>query len=109
MVFIYAIGSNEGDKYVTIQVNGELVKKISLSQNSQSEMYDFEFNDHIGYIEVKNGAVRMLEMDTDICPQGICSDMGWMDKGYQSIICLPNKIVVNFEEKNGNEIDILSY
>lgn len=51
----------------------------------------------------------MLEMDRKICPDAICSDTGWIRKKYQSIVCLPNKIVVRFQQEQEDEVDIISY
>lgn len=36
-------------------------------------------------------------MDKRICPRKICSETGWIDKQYQNIVCLPNKILVKIE------------
>jgi len=44
-------------------------------------------------------------MNKEICPNAICSDTGWIDKGYQSIVCLPNNIVVTIEGNKDEGID----
>lgn len=89
---------------IVIKVDNKVEKKISLNKIKESKIYEFGFNSNIGYIEVKDGKVRMLEMDKKICPNAICSDTGWIDKGYQSIVCLPNNIVVTIE---GNENEVM--
>ncbi|WP_068556550.1 NusG domain II-containing protein [Thermotalea metallivorans] len=96
-------------KYVWIRVDGKEIKKISIGENDGGKIYEFPFGRHRGYIEVKDGVVRMLEMDRKICPDAICSDTGWIRKKYQSIICLPNKIVVGFQKEQEDEVDIISY
>ncbi|WP_129598276.1 NusG domain II-containing protein [Anaerophilus nitritogenes] len=50
-------------------------------------------------------------MIKNMCPRSICSEIGWIDKKYQSIVCMPNKIVVAFEQKQKQkeEIDIILY
>lgn len=50
----------------------------------------------------------MQKMNKEICPRGICSDMGWISKTYESIVCLPNSIVVSIEGSKNIEIDIIS-
>lgn len=109
MIFVTAIGSNKDQEYVVIRVDNRVVKKISIEKSSQDKIYDFQFNHHTGSVEVKDGAVRMLKMDENICPRSICSDTGWIDKKYQSIVCLPNKIVVTFEENSEEGLDTISY
>lgn len=51
----------------------------------------------------------MLEMDKKICPNAICSYDGWIDKGYQSIVCLPNNIVVIIEGVKDDSVDAQSF
>ncbi len=110
LTFVSAVSIDNNEKYVVVQVNGEIAKKISVNGTEKNQIYDFEFgNGNKGYIEIDNGQVRMLEMDREICPKSICSDLGWISKKYQSIICLPNKISVGIEQKAEEELDIISY
>lgn len=78
------------------------MKRVPLYKN---ETYEFEFGNNTGFIEVKDNSVRMQEMDRSICPEGICSDRGRIRKIHQSIVCLPNRIVVSFEGNQAAEID----
>lgn len=101
--------TKEGTKIIKIEVYGNLVEKLSLTENA-ANIYSFEFGENTGYIEVKDGAVRMLEMDKVICPNSICSKTGWIKEEYETIVCMPNGIVVSIENKEGNnenEIDII--
>jgi len=110
MTFVSAMGIDSNQKYAVIQVNGETLKKISISGNEKNQIYDFQFGGgQKGTIEINNGELRMLEMDKKICPNGICSDTGWISKKYQTIVCLPNRITVSFEQKIDDELDIISY
>jgi len=51
----------------------------------------------------------MLEMSKETCPNSICSDTGWIDKIYQSIVCLPNNIIVTIESVEEETIDAQSF
>lgn len=99
--------SDHQDKNIIIKVDNKLVKEIPINNSNESKIYSFNFNNHTGYIESKSGKVRMLEMSKELCPNGICSDTGWIDKSYQSIVCLPNKIVITVEGKEDNGIDVI--
>lgn len=101
--------SNNKNSNIVIKVDNKVVKEIQLVNTNESKIYEFNFKNNIGYIEVKNGKVRMLEMDKKICPNVICSDTGWIDKGYQSIVCLPNNIVVTIEGSENDGIDAQSF
>lgn len=98
------------EKYAVIKVGGEKVKTISFNDKTKG-VYDFNFENEVGHIEVRDGRVRMLEMDKKICPKKVCSLTGWIDKKYEAIICLPNKIAVDIENKDeGHEkIDEISF
>lgn len=96
------------EKEVNVQYEGKVVANIPFNTEKQSKTYDFKFGENKGTIEVKEGKVRMLPMDKDICPNGICSDTGWIKNSYQSIVCLPNKIIVTIEIKETQEIDIIA-
>ena len=110
MSLVSAMSMNANQKYAVIKVNGETVKRISISGNEKNQFYDFPFGTGLkGFIEISNGEVRMLEMDKKICPDSICSNTGWISKKYQSIVCLPNRITVNFEQKMDDEVDIISH
>jgi hypothetical protein len=102
LIFVVRDGDS---KTLMVTVEGKLVKQIAMSNETSNKIYEFKFQDNTGYIEIKDGAVRMLEMNRDICPEAICSDTGWISKGYESIICLPNKIVVSFENAQSDSVD----
>lgn len=99
--------SNNPNSTIVIQVDNKVIKKIPLNTLNESKIYEFSFNNNIGYVEAKNGKVRMLEMNREICPNAICSDTGWIDTNYQSIVCLPNKIIVTIEGGKDADIDII--
>lgn len=103
----YFHSSDIEEKYVIIEVENQLVEKIVMDNTTKSN-YSFSFQKGIGVMEIENGAVRMREMNKEICPKGICSDMGWISKSYESIVCLPNNIVITIEGKQDTEIDIVS-
>lgn len=110
LTFVSAMGIDGNQKYAIIKENGKIIKKISVSEREKNKIYDFQFGDgYKGYIEINNGAVRMLEMDKNICPERICSDTGWISKKYQTIVCLPNKLSVSLEQKMDEELDVISY
>lgn len=99
-----------GTKVIEIKVNGNMVEKLLLTEDT-SNTYSFKFGKNTGFIEVKDGAVRMLEMDKDICPEEICSKTGWIKEEYETIVCMPNGIIVNIKntnsQKNNFDMDIV--
>ena len=57
----------------------------------------------------KNGTVKIvvkdnkIKVDSENSPKHICSKQGYISKSYESIVCLPNEIVIKI--KNKEEID----
>lgn len=110
LVLINSLNKSIDKKSAVVEVNGEVVKEILINKNTK-ETYEFNFADNVGYVEVKDGNIRMLKMDKDICPQQICSETGWIEYKYETIICLPNKISINIQgvEDRNNEVDGVSF
>ncbi len=102
-------------KYAAIYLENEKVVELSLANDDAFE-YKFGFGKddrHEATVEVKDGRVRMLPLDEELCPKGICTHTGWISHSYESIVCLPNRIMVVFTEApagNGdNDIDGVTY
>lgn len=87
-------------KYAVIYVKNQQVAEISLSGDDQfSHVIQFgDNNEHSALIEVDNGRIRMLPLDEELCPKAICSHTGWIAYSYESIVCLPNQIMIVFNE-----------
>jgi len=77
-----------------IKVNGQTVSTVAMNRPGY---FEFPFEQGTGQVEILNGAIRMLEMDSKICPQAICSDKSWIKTSADVIVCLPNRIVVTLE------------
>ena len=101
-----AVGSMSLNKGPVAEIyhDSELVATLNLSedtiyvleQRKYPQLYgDFE-------IEVKDGKVHILK---EVCPQGICVDLGWTDTSSKALICLPNKIFVKVvEDDSGSDV-----
>lgn len=98
--------TKDQNENIVIMVGNKVEKRIPLN-TSEIKTYDFNFKDQIGQIEVNKGRVRMVPMSQEICPKSICSDTGWIETTYQSIVCLPNQIIVRIEGANDKDKEIL--
>ncbi|MFO7951874.1 MAG: NusG domain II-containing protein [Bacillota bacterium] len=115
MWFNLQVVSAAGQKYATVHLKNEQVVELSLSEG---ETYDYEItfgkdNQHAAEVEVKNGRVRMLPISEELCPKAICSHTGWIEHSYESIVCLPNKIMIDIQTfspgESDNDIDGVTY
>ena len=85
--FLLNLTQNTG-KFVIIEANGEEGKKIDLSEN---KVFDIYGKDGKMKIEISGSKVRVLNAS---CPKQICVKFGWIDKSGESIICLPNLVII---------------
>ncbi len=96
--------------YASVYVDNQLVTELSLSDHY---IYTFSFGQgaHQAQLEVERGRIRMLPLDRQLCPRGICSHTGWISAPYESIVCLPNRIMVVFSGEPGTpeEVDRVTY
>ncbi len=107
--FTYDMGLER--QYVSIYVDNNHVKEISFDQHTDREI-PIRFGpglEHTAVLEIKEGQVRMLPISEELCPRGICSHTGWISRGYQSIVCVPNRIVVHFSDISVEEVDGVTY
>ncbi len=87
-----------GPKYAAIFVNNRQVAELSLIAGDKFD-YTLSFGENNQYpatIEINDGRIRMLPLSEDLCPRAVCSHTGWIEYSYESIVCLPNQIMVVF-------------
>lgn len=54
---------------------------------------------------IRDGSAYIEEAS---CPDGLCKGMGKISYDEQSIICLPNKVVIEIVSENKTEVDIIA-
>jgi len=80
------------NNYAYVYYDNSLVLKIDLKDDNTYKVDGF--NGEV-IIEVKDNRLRVLEENS---PLHICSKQGFTNNG--SIVCLPNKIVITFDNEN---------
>lgn len=54
-------------------------------------------------IEIKNGAIRVAQAD---CPKGICKQAGWVRTPGRTIVCVPNRVLIQLKgEQKGYDAE----
>jgi hypothetical protein len=56
-------------------------------------------------IEIKGGAIRVAESD---CPKGVCKQAGWVRTPGRSIMCVPNRVLIQLKGQS-KDYDAESY
>lgn len=109
--FNFAFDTGMEQRYITIHVDNALVMEVSFNEITDQEI-PVAFGPNHEYeavVELKDGMVRMQPIDDELCPRGICSHTGWINRNYQVIVCVPNRIVVNFSDTSVEDVDAVTY
>lgn len=110
-VFNLQTAAGPARRYINIHVNNEFVMELSFDESTEKEVtFPFGANkEHTAVLEISAGKVRMLPMVKELCPRSICSHTGWISKDYQSIVCVPNRIVISFSEQKNDGVDGVTF
>lgn len=91
-ILINKINSKKGT-IALVYYDNKIIKKIDLSID---KVYNVKgYNGNVKII-VKEGKIKV---DKENSPHHLCSKQGYISKSYESIICLPNKIVIEIDSK----------
>lgn len=98
--FIYSsVGSkNNKDLYATIKVDGEIHNTIDLPTTSE-EKFIIQTENGTNTILVNNNEINIIHAD---CKDELCVKQGIISKIGKTLICLPNKLII---EIKGDEYD----
>ena len=81
-------------------MNGAIQGVYSLSEDKE-----IEINEGTNILRIKNGEADMVKAD---CPDQLCVNQKPVSKNHESIICLPNRVVVEVESKEESEYDAVT-
>ena len=99
-VWVYNGGAVKGS-YVTVTVDGKEVGTYSLLENQTLTIGE---GDHVNVIEIKDGKAYMM---TASCPDQLCVNQNEISYDKQSIICLPNKVVITETSDNDSDLEMI--
>lgn len=86
-------------KIVGIYQDGKLVEKINLDTVTEQREIVLTGDNGNNTILVTKGHIKMKSAD---CPDKICVKHGELTKDTTPIVCLPNRIVIKFENSDNN-------
>jgi hypothetical protein len=96
----YILSRGEGDT-VRVTVGGELYGEYPLSQDTTVEIRNGE---KLNLLIIEGGKARV---ETASCPDGICVSHKPISRDGESIICLPNEVVVSVHKTETDAPDII--
>lgn len=81
---------------VGIYRNGELIEKIDLNCVTEEREIVLTGDSGKNTILVSHGHIKMKCAE---CPDKLCVKHGELESGGSPIVCLPNKVVIKFEDE----------
>ncbi|MBP3041469.1 NusG domain II-containing protein [Bacillaceae bacterium Marseille-Q3522] len=110
-IFTYqqSMVSADAKLVAVVTVNGEEVRRITLTGNKKTETFTLHPSKiQYNIIEVAGERIRVKE---DNSPDQIAVQTGWISKLGETSICLPHKVMIEIVSSAGTESDspILSY
>ena len=84
---------------VKVTVDGEVFGTYSLKKEQEVEIND------TNRLIIEDGQVDMIEAD---CPDQICVEHISISKNKETIVCLPNKVIVEIVGGEDTEIDAVA-
>jgi len=90
---------------VVVSVDGQEIASLPLNEDTVYNIGGHHGSKNV--LEITNGMAHLTDAS---CPDKLCINMGYISKKGQSIICLPNKVVIEIkgDTKEGNNYDTIS-
>ena len=89
LLYLFSINKDNGE-YAVVYYDHDEILKIDLKDKEKRTYTVNGYNGEI-LIETVDGKVRVVD---EISPKHLCSKQGYISNSYDSIICLPNKVVI---------------
>lgn len=104
IVFGMVMGYDYDTTYAEITVDGEFYSKIPLSTHKGEEIIEINLGGHENIILIKDDTIKMIDAD---CPDSLCIYQGKISKVGQSLVCLPNKVMIEIKGDFVEEDDVI--
>jgi hypothetical protein len=96
--------SDSGKRYAQITVGGEPYQTIELTGHAD-ETIVIETNRGVNRLSIHDDGIEMHEAD---CPDQLCLSFGHITKRGDTIVCLPNRVLVEIiGGPDGGEVDVV--
>ncbi|PID82461.1 MAG: hypothetical protein CSB16_01160 [Clostridiales bacterium] len=100
-VFYFLSGSDA--EYVVVKVDGEEIFNHPLNEDIEKKILT-EYGENILVVKDKKVYIRSAD-----CPNKICVNHRAVSKPFESIVCIPNKLVVEIRSDDGRQgVDIIA-
>ena len=98
-IWLYSIAARQEGGYAQVAIDGEIVMELPLNKNTSVILGQGEHSDTL---IIENGQAYVSEAS---CPDHVCIRQGKVSYNGQTIVCLPNKLVVTIRGGEQAETD----
>lgn len=101
--FLFFQGASTKSGVAVVTINGAEYGRYPLTMDitERIKLSDGSYN----VLEIKDGEAEITEAS---CPDGICVKHRPISRKGQSIVCLPNKVIVEIENGETSELDFIT-
>lgn len=103
LVYLFVL-RKEGN-FVKVTVDGKEYGTYSLYENVSEEIVTGENGENLNRFVIRDGKVYM---ENASCPDGICVAHRAVFRDGESIVCLPNRVVVSVVTDDGDSADVVA-
>lgn len=105
---INKLGSEQDATKIVIEVDGKPYKSFNMNALAiKSEQIRIE-RPGGRYVDIALDKTGAYVVDV-ICPDKLCQKTGKIERVGQSIVCLPNKVLVEIQGKTESDVDQVTY
>lgn len=97
---LHHVLKDTGSGDAVVKVKGVIEGTYSLSEDQE-----IPINEGSNVLEIRNGKADMIDAD---CPDQLCVHQKAISLNGESIICLPNKIIVEVRSQKDSKLDAVT-
>ncbi len=79
---------------VEIVQDGTVLYRLDLN-NTENQEIEISYHGKINTVLIENGRICITNAD---CPDNTCVHMGWLESEAMPIVCLPNRLVIQYAQ-----------
>lgn len=91
--------------YAVVLIDGEESARYSLSEDIEVTITTGENDDSYNILKIENGKAKVTSAS---CPDGICVNHKSVQYDGETIVCLPNKVVIRIDSAHDGGVDAVS-
>ena len=104
-VGLFVFLSGEDGDCVVVSVDKQEYGTYPLSKDVRVEIHSGEAGQNLNVLVIKDGVAYV---ESASCPDGICSSHRPISREGESIVCLPNRVIITVRAEVGERPDIIS-